>query len=352
MTSLARHWLRVAIRAPLVSLVTMACGGGTEPLVHAAGDAAVTLEAVTPTSLTATVATAVLPSPAVRVRDKEGRPKVGVGVQFDFTYWPATASTLAVTDADGVASNPYVLGYAAGTGSVTAHVGSANVVFSLTGVAGPIAKIESIDTGRLGLAGGRAGPLRARIIDAYNNGIAGTVVGFAVSQGGGSLESDTATTDAYGFATSGQWRLGDAGTNRAVARVGTLVGSAYEANALLPGRAGIDALYTLATIDDHAAAERKWNGSITLTSDGHWSARSIWDCCTGSVQTFQGTGRYAIVESTIVLSIESGNWLEWPNGPAIWEIPLLGSTTGATLEFTWFVDGPDNYTTWAYQRTP
>ena len=353
MTSLARRLLRVVIRAPLVACVTTACSDGTAPRVSAPIDASVTLEAVTPTTLTATVATAVLPSPAVRVRDKDGRPKAGVTVRFEFNYLTTKSTTSSVTDADGVASVPCVLGNHAGTGSLAAYVAGVYVPFLLTGIAGPVARIEHFgDTRRLGLVGANSDPIHAQVVDAYGNPVAGTMVRFTILQGGGSFASDTATSDAYGLASSGQWIPSDAGTSLAVARVGTVVSEPFEATALLPGSGGIDALYTLATIDAHAAAESKWTSSIALTSDGHWSALSRWDCCNGSVHTFQGGGRYAISGLTIVLSIDNGNFLEWASGPQIGEMLLLGSTTGATLALTWFVDGLDHDTIWAYQRAP
>ena len=353
MTSLARRSLRVVICAPLVVFVTMACSGGTEPLVNTPIDASVTLEAVTPTNLTATVGTAVLPSPAVRVRDKAGRPKPGVTVWFKFNYLNGESTTRSLTDADGVASGPYVLGKGAGAGSVTAYVDGAQVTFSLTGVAGPVAEIKQIqDTARLALNGQWAGGLRTQVVDAFGNPIAGTTVRFTVVQGGGRFTTDSAITDEYGRAVSGEWILGDAGSNRAVARAGTVVSYFFEATALLPGSGAIDGDYTLSSLDGHTADEQKWTGAISLKSNGHWSAFSRWACCDGSVQAYQGAGVYAISNGRIVLSLQTGNWLDWSEEPFLPEQPVHGVLKDAMLDLTTYLYEYDLQTIWSYHRTP
>jgi hypothetical protein len=59
-------------------------------------------------------------------------------------------------------------------------------------------------------------PLTVRVTDAGGNGKPGVAVTFAVTSGGGSLSSTTATTNASGDAVSGSWTLG---TGQCIQRV-------------------------------------------------------------------------------------------------------------------------------------
>ena len=65
-----------------------------------------------------------------------------------------------------------------------------------------------------------------RVTDANNNPVSGVVVTFAVASGGGSITGGSATTNASGIATVGNWTLGTtAGTNTLTATSGGLSGS-------------------------------------------------------------------------------------------------------------------------------
>jgi hypothetical protein len=166
---------------------------------------------VTPPA-TAQVATAV-PGPAVTVTDAGGNPVAGVPVNFEVTSGGgAIQYSVATTDAQGVASaGLWQVGPKVGTNTVTANVdGAQPLTFTLTSAAGPASAISpQAGNGQSGAPGSTLPtPLTARVVDAGGNAKSGENVTFAVTQGGGSLSSTTATTNASGDATSGAWTLG------------------------------------------------------------------------------------------------------------------------------------------------
>ena len=87
-----------------------------------------------------------------------------------------------------------------------------------------------------------------RVTDAYNNPVAGVVVTFAVTSGGGSVTGAGATTNASGIATVGSWRLGTtAGANTLTATCAGLAGSPVTFTAT--GVAGPAAKYIVTASD-------------------------------------------------------------------------------------------------------
>ncbi|MEO5509063.1 MAG: Ig-like domain-containing protein, partial [Longimicrobiales bacterium] len=127
--------------------------------------------------------------------------------------WTTTDASVATVDASG-----RVTGVNDGLVTITA---------TATGVAGAVGtaqvRVQRVARSLIVLSGntqtGPAGsilpaPVSVRVADANGNGMAGIAVAFSVVQGGGSLATLSATSDANGIASAGSWRLGSAaGTN-------------------------------------------------------------------------------------------------------------------------------------------
>ena len=325
----------------MLCIAVSGCIAATEPKLVTPD----TLEAITPTGLTATVGTAVLPAPTVMVRDSNGRPRAGVEVQFEFRYLTDVDKTTSRTGPDGRTSAPWVLGRTAGVGSATAHVaGSADIVFRATGVAGPIALIEPVGgNDQFGLSGTTAGPLSARVLDAYRNPIAGATVVFRVTKGGGRITTNGIITGMNGNATSGPWMLGEAGANLVEASAGTVSTTLFTATAVTPGAGAVDAVYTLVSIDGHPT--EAVTESISLTARGKFTTISEfrWN---GNTTIFSSAGEYAIAGPRLLFNVEAGG--QWIMGAMTGDLGLASPT----LELSVWVDGPDYFSTRIYQRKP
>jgi len=222
---------------------TDSTGSRTGPAAH--------VDIVSGNTQTAPVLT-LLPQPlVVKVTDAQGRPVQGQVVNFVVTAGGghATAGT-ATTGADGVAQDGWTLGGVAGspqTLEARAVKGTTGAVlalatFTATATVGAPAQVApygasavSADTFVAGVVGSVVEDTFAVIVrDAAGNPVPGTQVTWAVTSGGGSITSPTAT-DAAGVART-QWVLGaGAGaTQTAQAAVGgsTVRFTAYPATAL------------------------------------------------------------------------------------------------------------------------
>ena len=175
----------------------------------------------------------------VSVLDEEGSPLAGVSVSFAVTAGEgllsaitetnpctiasSTSATTATTDANGHAATRLTLGSQPGTNAVEATVeGLEPVTFTATATeqATPH-RLEKIcgedqeDTAGTQLAR----PLVVAVLDEGGAAMAGVVVSFAVTAGGGTLSAATATTEANGRAKT-RLRLGrEVGTNTVEATV-------------------------------------------------------------------------------------------------------------------------------------
>ena len=169
---------------------------------------------------TATVNTAVAIPPRVVVRDAAGNPVSGVTVTFAVTAGGGsiTGGTV-VTDANGRASvGSWTLGTAAGPNTLTATASGVGtpVSFAATAIAGAATSLTKIAGDGQSASVNSPVATRPAVLarDAFNNPVAGVVVTFTVTSGGGSVTGATQTTDANGIATVGSWTLGaSTGTN-------------------------------------------------------------------------------------------------------------------------------------------
>ena len=175
----------------------------------------------------------------VSVLDQDDSPLAGVAVTFSVTagggllasttdanpctFEPSTSSTTATTDANGRARTYLTLGSELGTNTVSATIaGLEPVTFTATAAeqATPHHLIKICGEDQEGTAGALlAKPFVVSVVDENGTAIAGVAVSFAVTAGGGTLTSATATTNANGHARTRLTLGSDVGTNTVSATV-------------------------------------------------------------------------------------------------------------------------------------
>jgi hypothetical protein len=224
--------------APGVNTLTATVSGLTPVTFAATGTlAATSVQANTPTSQTAPAGSAVSQPPAVIVRDQQNNPLQGVTVIFAVTAGAgAVAPTSVVTAANGVAQlTSWTLGTAAGTNTVTATVsGLAAVTFNATATL-TATSIQALTATSQQEKAGSPVPQPPGVVvrDQNNNLLAGTVVTFAVTAGGGAVTPTSVTTSSSGVAQATSWTLGiAAGANAVTATVAGLSPVTFNATAL------------------------------------------------------------------------------------------------------------------------
>jgi hypothetical protein len=195
--------------------------------------------AVTATSLSATVGSAVTASPSVKVADSKGSAVAGTVVQFTVVGGGGSIErSSATTDASGAASaGAWTLGTTAGSNTLDAAVaGLPAVRFTATGTAGAAASIAATAGDNQTAAVGAVLPNAPAVIvkDQYANAVAGAAVTFSLVSGGGALTSAAATTGVDGIARLGTWTLGVAtGAQQIRATTGAL-STTLSATAMVP----------------------------------------------------------------------------------------------------------------------
>ena len=152
----------------------------------------------------------------VVVRDQNGDLLAGAQVAFTVTAGGGTLSSAsATTNANGQATTTLTLGSEPGTNTVTATVeGLEPVTFTAVGYANAHSLEKVAGDGQEGPASTQlAEPLMVLVSDEDGAAIAGVAVSFAVTAGGGTLSTTTATTNADGRATTRLTLGRDLGTN-------------------------------------------------------------------------------------------------------------------------------------------
>jgi hypothetical protein len=189
-----------------VNFFATAAAGPGDSLGKVSGDGQVGLvSAPLPESLT------------VRVLDQFGNPVNGHSVSFSANDGGSVSPATATTGSNGTARTQWTLG--SGTGAQTAAATATGVTHGspATFTAAASTGLMSLHQGdgQSGLVG--FGPNvrpAVRVVTAGNAPLAGAVVTFTVTGGGGNVTGDVQTTDADGIARVGRWQLGPApGTN-------------------------------------------------------------------------------------------------------------------------------------------
>ncbi len=178
----------------------------------------------------------------VSVSDQNGKLFVGAVVRFAVTAGGGTLSdTTDSTGSNGRAYSTLTLGRAPGPNTVVATVaGLDTVTFTATATATAtalgtlpdrLAKVAG--DGQAGLAGAQlAAPLVVSVLDEDDKPIAGAVVHFAITAGGGTLSDTTAFTDAHGRARTILTLGRNLGPNTVVATVADVDTVTFTATAL------------------------------------------------------------------------------------------------------------------------
>ena len=233
---------RVAAAAVLGLLVS--CGGETGPNVVPSA-AAIAIMTAPPASAQSGVPFSA--APRVRLVDAEGVAvaRAGVSITAAIDAGTLAGTSSATTAADGTAQFPG-LGV---TGAAGAHTisftssGLTSAQHELVVTAGLPGEIEALSvTTQSGLVGRAvAAPPSVKVTDGAGNPVAGMMVNFTVTAGGGTLTGASIMTSAEGVATLGSWTLGvSAGANAVRASVQSLAsdGVTFEAfgTAVAPAR--------------------------------------------------------------------------------------------------------------------
>jgi hypothetical protein len=215
-------------------LVVFACDGGNEPPPPPSRT-----EIVAGAAQTGVVGTALAVQPSVRVLAANGKTLSQVPVTFQTGEASGSVVTsTTMTDSRGVATaGIWTLGQRAGQQTLTANV-SGVAPLTITATATPGAPRSVVVVNGAGQTGPVGGALTiqpvVRVVDAFDNGVPGITVSFAVPFGGGAVQNATAITGADGTASAGTWTLGPiAGIQTLTASAaGLLSSAAVTANAL------------------------------------------------------------------------------------------------------------------------
>ena len=198
--------LSLPAMAAVIAVTFLGCSSGTEPSVPSS----ITGSSTTPS---ATAGLALATAPTFSVKDGSGKILGGVAVTVTVTAGGGTIANAPTSTTSGSPTSigTWTLGKIAGVNTVSITVGDLSpLVITVTGVAGPAAAIAVVGgNNQTALAGTTlANPLTAQVRDQFGNGVAGSIVTFLVSAGGGVINPATATTDASGNAGGAIWRLG------------------------------------------------------------------------------------------------------------------------------------------------
>jgi hypothetical protein len=168
-----------------------------------------------------------------RYADRFGNPVVVAGILTTFTLNGSgllKGANPTQTDASGAATITLLTSTVAGASATVSAMGAgaSGTSPSITTAAGPANTIVTVAGAGLQSASvGTAVPTAPSVLvtDANSNPIAGAVVTFSVTAGGGSLTGGSATTNASGIATVGSWTLGPtAGLNTLAASISGVAG--------------------------------------------------------------------------------------------------------------------------------
>ena len=187
--------------------------------------------------------------PRVRTTDRLGHGMPGEGLTLTVTSGSGSlGQTVATLDSLGETTVRWFLGPPAGLQTVALRdqsMGRSGKILAF-GTAAPPAAITPLNTPALSSAAGSAlpVPLGALVTDSLGLGVAGVMVHYAVTAGGGFLPVDSAVTDTGGIARVRGWQLAQ-GSNALDASVNGVPQAAnLSATGLAPGSAfNIDVTY-------------------------------------------------------------------------------------------------------------
>jgi len=182
--------------APLVITATGVAGSATR------------FVPLTPIALSGRAGEPVTGTVTARVTDAFENPVAGAVVELSASAGKAPLPVTA--GADGVATiTGWILGTIAGQDALTLRSGAATLSFIASVLPGDPAQLTAVDpTPPSALAGALLAPVRLRLSDKFGNSVPAQQLTFAVTGGGGSLGSTTATSGADGTVVLSNWTLG------------------------------------------------------------------------------------------------------------------------------------------------
>ena len=212
--------------------------------------------------------------PNVYVSDAYGNRVAGVAVRFTVTSGGGhVTGAEQTTDAGGMAEvESWTLGTTVGVNTLTATFpGTAIPPVALTAYAAiPGTITVTAGNGQAAMAG-TAVPVAPAVVvrDSAGGPLAGITVTFAVSQGGGSVGTASATTNASGVASAGRWVLGPAGgTNTLSVRVQDLTSDGSSLSAIGCSGGGAGFAMTLCFTTEASESRR----AVFQAAAARWSA--------------------------------------------------------------------------------
>ena len=227
---------------------------------------------------------------SVNVKNYLGANYSGVQVEWlvdDDSFCTPSAS---LTNGSGIASTDLTLGTAAGTVTVTARVGKRTVTITATKTATGAATIAANSvTDQSGTTSATvAAPPSVLVVDGQGNPVSGVSITWAVTAGGGSVNTTGATTTgATGVATLTSWTLGaSAGLNTVTATSAGLSGSPVTFNA-----------------NGVASAPTQ----IAVTSGGSQTGVTAGSAATATQFTVRDAGNNPVQGVTVSFSVTTGS---------------------------------------------
>ena len=214
--------------------VQASCGGLAPLSFSATALAAASLEIVSGNSQAGMVGSTLAAPLVVKVADQFNNPLPGAAVSFSIVSGGGSlGSPSATANGSGHAQSTLTLPTAAGTVRVRASAAgvSAPVEFTITATAAAAASLAIISGNNQAAVAGSVLPLPLlmKVSDQYGNPVAGVVVAFEVTSGGGSVSQASVTTGSNGQAQV-NWTLGAVeGTNIARASLAALDPVAFTA---------------------------------------------------------------------------------------------------------------------------
>jgi len=334
----------------VAALLTAQVGCGSDSVSPGSQDPYV-VEALTPTSFSATVGAVASPAPSVRVTDRHThKPVAGVTIEF-VAGGGSVANNNVVTDAAGIASpGEWVFGTRPGLSNLHVFLNGTHAVVFFAVTLRPDVPAQLVSITRKDQAALPSesvwGPA-VLVRDRFDNPIAGVRVEFEVTVGGGKIEKSFTMSGLGGVAESGMWTLGlTPGLNLATARVSGFAPLEFSARVLDP-----------ATIKWYRLESVRWGSSeSTPNSWGIDDARlglTVYDACLCRKQEGYFIDRVTYINFGFVQA-NSGTYLL--DGPkltlsASFETSLEGGVIDGTILLLGRVDYDfGESTTWVYRE--
>lgn len=232
------------------------------------------LTPVATTYTTTVVNRPVVPSPSVVAKDAYGNLVPGGQVVFALAQSQGSlVGETQATNAQGVATLPtWQLGTVSGAQSVRATAPTAQAVtITVTAQPGPPSRLVAVTLAEIAaVASQPVGTTPSvRVADAFNNGVPGIPVTWALGANSGSITTPTSVSGATGVATPGTWLLGSAATQTISATSSAVPGSTisftartvsslYDIELRFIGTGGTDAMR-----EAFRSAATRWRSVIT-----------------------------------------------------------------------------------------